>query len=328
MKTLPITAATLTATLAIALLACAPGTTARSEAPNGTSSPPATIGAPSAPAANPRALMTPELMLRMGAVKLDGPVPAYHSPGYEERARELQRLLAVGMRFYADSLALRAPIRLALLDAAHWQALPEQVPYGVPFYAMPANLVFLPASRDNVVTADYLMRRPDYSAAALARIAESGLSFEEGAFRTVDLIGYHELGHIYTHAYGIRPPTRWLSEFLATYFAYAVLAREMPALAALWDGMTPLPDSFQPRHTSLDDFERLYFGVGPENYFWYQGTFSSKVSEVFAARGLAFLREMREAFPVEGDRPSAAEALERVERVHPGFAAWARGLEG
>jgi hypothetical protein len=56
--------------------------------------------------------------------------------------------------------------------------------------------------------------------------------------------------------------------------------------------------------------------------------YAAKATEVFSARGLRFLFEVREAFPAGTDEPVPAhEVLERLERIHPGFLAWAAALQ-
>jgi hypothetical protein len=233
-----------------------------------------------------------------------------------------------GQRFFADSLGLRAEVHLAVLAEGDWSRI-TPTPYTVPFYSPGAKVIVLPATTAGIVVDDYLAARPHLPADRLRRIEAAGFSYEDGAHAMVDLIGYHELGHLYTPAYGIRPPGHWLNEFVATYFAYSFLRRARPHLAELWDGIVqPAPDA-RPAHTSRADFDRLYFGVGPENYFWYQGTFAAKVSGVFDQHGLGFLRALREAFPADrSEQLTDDEVMGRLERLHPGFGAWAARLEG
>jgi hypothetical protein len=303
------------------LLGCAQPTLHRTAQGN----PPAPAAAVAA--ADPSGGITLARIRSLGVEARPGTVSVYFTPGSGDRAAKLQQMLEEGARFFADSLQLRAEINLAVLTESDWAAL-TPVPYGIPFFSAPASIIFLPATLDGPIPTDYLTHRPNYSAASLEKIRASGRSFEEGARTTVDLIGLHELGHLYTRAFGIRPPSPWVSEFLATYFAYAFLRRQHPELASLWDGIVPLPASVQPQHTSLADFDRLYFGVGPQNYFWYQGTFAAKVTEVFSERGLDFVVAMRTAFPAgASEQLSGHEVLDRLERIHPGFIAWAAALE-
>jgi hypothetical protein len=280
-----------------------------------------------APAADPSDGLTVAALRDLGVETVPGDVPTYHSPGFAHRAATLQRMVEEGRRFFADSLGLLADVNLAVLSEEDWARI-TPIPYTIPFFSPGAALIVLPATTAGPIVDDYLDSQHRLPAARLQQIRDAGFSFEEGAHTMVDLIGYHELGHLYTRAYGIQPPGHWVSEFLATYFAYAFLRRAQPHLAELWDGIVqPAPDT-RPAHTSLTDFDRLYFGVGPDNYFWYQGTFAARVSEVFAERGLGFLGAVRDAFPAGTTDPLAGDqALARLEAIQPGFLAWAARLE-
>jgi hypothetical protein len=254
-------------------------------------------------------------------------VPTFHSPGYAHRAATLQRMVEDGRRFFADSLGLLADVHLAVLSEEDWSRI-TPIPYTIPFFSPGAALIVLPATTAGPIVDDYLDSQHRLPQARLQRIRDAGFTFEEGAHTMVDLIGYHELGHLYTRAYGIQIPGHWVSEFLATYFAYAYLRRAQPHLAELWDGIVQRAPDARPAHTSLTDFDRLYFGVGPDNYFWYQGIFAARVSEVFAERGLAFLAAVRDAFPAGTTDPLPGdEVLARLEAIQPGFLAWAAWLQ-
>jgi hypothetical protein len=64
--------------------------------------------------------------------------------------------------------------------------------------------------------------------------------------------------------------------------------------------------------------------MSPDNINWYQAIFLQQVAEVSRSKGLGFLKAVRDAFPVaESDSVSAVTVLERLERIHPGFRAWA-----
>jgi len=96
-------------------------------------------------------------------------------------------------------------------------------------------------------------------------------------------------------------------------------------------------EGVKPTHVSLEDFERLYSGVGVENYAWYQGKFEQRVARVYSAKKLKFLTEVRASFPQveKGEdwlqallkRPTPVEVtLRHLEKISPGFIAWAEGL--
>jgi hypothetical protein len=143
----------------------------------------------------------------------------------------------------------------------------------------------------------------------------------------VDLIGFHELGHLLVHPYGIATASPWLNEFLSTYFSYAFMSTNYPHLADMYMAFAVFPSSYQPGYTSLAEFDEHYIRVGFENYGWYQGIFAAKASEVFAHRGLGFLKDVRDAFPEGSENLSGTEVLNRLDNIYQGFLEWAAVLE-
>ena len=196
-------------------------------------------------------------------------IRVYYSPGYEKRALELRAMIEDAMQFYERKLQIKEEINLAVLTPDQWRQVGLQVPYGVPNVSSSPRVIFLPATTNNATTEANLSLKNKVSRQALKMIESSGFTYEEGASKSVDLLGLHELGHMYSTAHGINAANKWLDEFLATYFAYAYLRQRHPKLARLWEGVShAYVDSIEPKHTALEDFERLYFGVGLDNYGW------------------------------------------------------------
>ena len=286
-----------------------------------------------APEVSPLGGEATDLLARVQALRLasdSNRIAVHFAPEHRERALRDRALVEEAMAFYADSLAVRAPLTLAVLTREQWERAITWQPYGIPGVAGEPPVAFLPATDDNLAADDALALRAGMSAAARQMIEAHGRTFEEGARRYVGLVGLHELGHTYTQAFGIRPSHLWLNELLATYMAHAFLAQRHPELAMLWRGiLRGYTDAVTPDHRSLEAFERLYFGVGARNYIWYQARFQEMVERAYAARGLDFLRAVRDAFPASERTPvSLEEAVRRLERIQPGFAPWAAGLQG
>jgi hypothetical protein len=270
-----------------------------------------------------------ERMQELGIVRTPGEVPVHVSAGYEARGAELGELLAAAVRFYEGALGVRPPVELAVLGEADW-ARTTPIPYGFPhpFMGRP-NVVFLGAAFSNNAAVEDLRSRAGYASAEdHEKVRTAGLTWDEASGRLLDLVGFHELGHVYTRALGIRTHQRWFSEMLATYIGYAFVRSERPELALVWEGvLASLPASPRPDHTSLADFERLYLEVGIPNYQWYQGAFQVRVAEVYDAQGTDFVHRVREALPADTDeRLSTDDLLARLERIQPGFHAWADRL--
>jgi len=174
----------------------------------------------------------------LGIPSFKGKVTVYYSAGYEQRARELCVLVEEAQQFYEDHLQIKAEFTVAVLSRAGWERVAPEMPYGLPSVSADPQVVLLPATPDGVVVEGALALRGKAAAATLAKIEQAGFTFEEGAEKLIDLIGLHELGHVLTLAYGIRPPSRWSNEFLASYFGYAFLREKHPELANLFVAMT------------------------------------------------------------------------------------------
>ena len=99
-----------------------------------------------------------------------------------------------------------------------------KMPYGMSHILSDSPTAILPASKDNVMTTQFFAMKEHLPQAALDRFVEIGVAFDDAVpLFTMDLIGFHEIGHIYTREYGTWPTEKWLSEYIATYLAYAFM---------------------------------------------------------------------------------------------------------
>jgi len=125
--------------------------------------------------------------------------------------------------------------------------------------------------------------------------------------------------------------TKWFNEFLASYVGYAYLKTKVPSKAfsseIFWTvGLGNSPHTF----TKLDDFESKYDQLQekyPGNYGWYQLALDQRVIEVYAPSGVEYLREIRKEFPSGVQPLDSAQLLTKLERISPGWKAWAAHLE-
>lgn len=274
----------------------------------------------------------PELLDRVRALGLRsaraGRLTTWFPPALQARAEALGALVDDAATFFHVQLGIDGQLHLAVLTRAHWGALIRWQPYGIPGVAGRPPVVFMPAGDDGLAAEDALALQPRVAPATLQALAAAGYSYEAASRRYVDLVGLHELGHAYARRYGIWANCRWLDELVATYFAYAYLRHRRPTLAALWDGvLQAYVDAVRPTHRSLADFDRLYFGVGAQNYVWYQAQFQRRVRQVHEARGVDFLVDLRMRFGTPSPLTLAPEVvLQRLDAMLPGFTAWADSL--
>jgi hypothetical protein len=265
----------------------------------------------------------------LGVQSIPGALPLYASRGFETRARVLRDQLALALDFFEARLKIRPTVSLAVLARDDWQSAFEN--YGMPFsFPTAAPFVVMPAEHTLFDALAAPMRAQGLPSGATARaVARTGLSLEQGLNLAADDILFHELGHVLAGRYGLAQPNRWYGEFLAGYFAQAFLAEASrdPRVPAFSDALREWSAVQKPTYTTLEDFERLYSGVGNENYGWYQGQFEIRAAEVLKAHGLGFLARVKTAFP-EGTPQTlpVSEVLARLETVAPGFQAWARAL--
>jgi hypothetical protein len=256
---------------------------------------------------------------------LPGTIPAYYPAGSVDRAKQLQAILTRGVDFYRRELGVDQPVALALLGPAEWRAWNPQytAPGGAPYARMlpgvsrtpgrPPTMV-LPAQSGHALS-DIIRRMWTQS----PELAALGPSADSVADRYAALVGFHELGHVYTAADSVLPAEGWFNEFLATYLEYAFLRARQPDDARLWDTVcTALLNHLEPQQTSL---AKMHGGGGPDTYVWYHSSLQTRVREVYDAHGLEFYRKVRMRRREIGPH-AKAPLIQTLEPIAPGFLAW------
>lgn len=253
----------------------------------------------------------------------------YYTASHRRHARELQQFTAGELAFVRRELGVRLSLTLAVLDQKQWRLVEHQVPYPMPSVTGEPPVALLPASW---AAADRVFpKEAEVNPEVLQLVGKHGLTWLPAVHRAFDLVGGHELGHAVVDAYGIVPGTHWLNEMLASYVLCAYLHQERPDLLWLVTVLNEASRIDHPqRHTSLDDFELQYMAIltgDGDSYAWYQAQFIARLEQVYAHQGIGFLQQVRATFP-DGARFALgnAQTLERLERIEPGFRAWAASL--
>lgn len=292
------------------------------------------VAAPEAVTLRPQAVAL-DILQELGLESLPGPVPTYYSPGHRERAETLQGWLRDADEFFQSRLKIAPPFRLAVLTPEHWAAI-SPGPYGVPFVTDAYGLVVLPAVPElAVVTQIYSAARTSLPPAAAAELDALGVSYDDAVRQVLDLIGFHEVGHVYIAALGYRNDNtvRWLEELLATYAAYSYLAVAQPASITVWDALSEAVLGFvEPASRSLDDFGTLGVrGLGPAGYGWFQSHFNLRDAVIVQQRPQGTWFRQLAAHGLDQDTRAipTSELLRRLRGFNPGFTQWAddAGLE-
>lgn len=277
-----------------------------------------------------------EMLDELGLESLSGPVPTYFSPGSRPRAEQLQAWLRDADAFFQDRLEVAPTFSVAVLSEEHWAALFPS-PYGVPFVILgEPGLVVVPAVPERaVVTGIYAASRPGLPEEAAGDLERLGVSYEEAVLQIVDLIGFHEVGHVYIAALGYHEgnTARWLEELLATYAAYSYLDVADPSSIVVWNALSEALLGFvQPVSRSLDDFNTLYIqGLGPATYGWFQSHFNLRDDVIVRQRPRATWFRQLSGTGLDQDTRDVptSELLARLRGVNPSFTQWAAdaGLE-
>lgn len=273
-----------------------------------------------------------DAILSLRLESIPGDMPTFYSPHAKVRAKHLQRLLGGEITYYANRfhVALR-PVAMAVLDAEQWPKVADDEPYGMPSVdgASPPVIV-MPVSWNDVRWMVVPQRR-EVPTAMLREALVDGKTWSQVKFEGCDGIGTHEIGHSIIRQLGIDPQTKWFNEFLASHVGYAYLKAMEPGQALsneiFWTvGLGHAPHLF----TKLDDFETRYDELQrqhPGNYGWYQLALDQRVIEVHGERGVDYLLQIRKEFPTGAAKLGTAQLLERLEKISPGWKAWALRLE-
>lgn len=271
---------------------------------------------------------------------LPGRVPTYFSVGQQKRASEMKALSEEASAFYERSLGLKPELTLAAVSPKDWASLLDK-PYGLPTMrtgpcnrrgggatSPPQYVAIMPATVGGPIYEGWMALKDSLSPQAMTKLKKSGVEFEQGGKLLLDFVALHELGHAYAHGYGINSLSGFFAEHIGNYFAYAFLRstkerldkKVMAILVANVEGITPI-------HASLEKFETFQSREHPPTETWYNSVFTLKAAEVYERRGLAFLKDVREAFLGEKYGSITNEAiLSRLEKIQPGYIKWAQAL--
>ena len=264
----------------------------------------------------------------LGLDSTDVGIWVHHSQGSSERAVLLGAQMAGVKQYFADSLALEVPIRLALLNSDDFAQLGDwaDFPYGVPFVVR--GVAVSPSELGGGVVDLLTSLQPPPSTRRYRELQALEISYAEASQIFSDLLVLHEFGHVIAGNYGLNHSQAWFREFIATYFGYAYSRTLEPELARIWEVMSEvILDEHVPLHTTLEELNEKYFGVGLADYGWYQSQFVRLAKDVYDREGLNFLSRVRQELSNSNDqRESVPELLEVLERTSPDFVSWSRLL--
>jgi hypothetical protein len=253
-------------------------------------------------------------------------VQTYYSSGASKRASELAAWAEGSYLFLKEFFKVDADLTLLVLDSEDWKKR-TSIPYGVFF--SDRGVVHL-AADPIVETPAMKMLSPmfDNCPESLKEALASEVGFKENSFAHAIRILWDEFTvHEFTHAFCQKTRVffgaAWLGEFFADYTTHAFLKRfetkfskdlRMNEVLAkvIYEGGKPLV-----KHTSLEDFDELYLGVGVLNVFWYHGKFFLGVFELYERYGESFISNLIDTFKVTDEMIGR-----RIGKSCKGFEKW------
>jgi len=276
---------------------------------------------------------SPRKISDLGLPFLNGEVKTYYSNNFPERAAYLQEFIEEASYYLRkpEILGVKLDLGLAVLDREDWERW-TRMPYGMAHIQLGESPVaIMPATKDNILVNGALENKNQVSEEIIERLEYIGFSYEDATLvMFMDLLGVHEIGHIYSEAYETWPTEKWLSEFIATYLAYAFFRESRPKLAQLWDTMMDsMVKMNEHSFTTLADFEELYVRVGGSNYGWYQAKFSQRVREVYEKSGILFMHTLKKSLAENSEAEEGDPfRLKELDSFSGGFQEWATGPKG
>ncbi len=263
--------------------------------------------------------------------KQPGDVRLYYSACCRQRAMEVQSALEGCLHFYKEKLGVQVHLVAAVLDKSDYDRVigttpNPTAPYGMAGVSDARHIALIPATDDGIITKNLLAARNLATPETLNRLHLVHLTYEQAARRYILHAPLHELGHTLEYGYGIHAPTHWFDELLAHYIAYAYEKAKRPTTASIVEAFTTL--AVPPRtYTSLEDFESHYNKMDTANFTWYHRQFQARVIEIYTQQGVDFLTKMKAEFgAATSGEMSTTELLSKLERISPGFRAWAIGF--
>lgn len=256
-----------------------------------------------------------DLSLREGLIEVEGSdPPTFGSRGVEDRAGALAALAADAYDYLATLLGFRPSLQVLVLSETDWKSKGEAT-YGLPHSLFGKSSIVVAGTE-----APFWSQVAELIGAADRPELVSTYGEVDGRVslgRFFDLLAVHEMSHIFSGG-AMTFPRFWLSELFANLCLHAWVSERVPDSLPLLLTLARLGAKLPPsrwRHGTLEDFERLYVGVGNANYAWYQFRFHLEAAAVYERAGPDAIVRLYAAFHLDG-----AALAQRLAAVDPGLA--------
>ena len=250
------------------------------------------------------------------------PFPVLFSAGTQTRTKRVATRCERAHHYLKGVLEFDPTLRLLVLSPEDWAEYAAVQTYGMPHSAEGETLIVGAATADffqsiGRMLDDVLTPKQRAEMEAFYGMVDGKISMAPFA----DLLVVHELGHLFHEQVPFVFPRLWLMELFANLCLHTYVAEAEPEQLPVWtvlpERMMELPTD-RVRHRSLEDFEKLYAGVGPENYVWYQCGLVVAAKSIYEAAGVDGLRRLYQTFATQQGTLTDQQLAELLEaRVHP-----------
>jgi len=254
-------------------------------------------------------------------------VQTYYSPGTRERASQLASMAERSYAFLKGFFKADVDLALLVLNPEDWNKRQPTIPYGTPFADLGAVHFAAGIAKPLIeALAPVFANCPSkLKKSLISAVGQKEAAFSPAVQTFLDNLVVHEFTHGFCEKRRINFGAAWLSELFANYTAYAFLKRfeaeysnEVRIFETLsrifYEGGRPMV-----KHTSLEDFERLYVRMGLLNFVWYHGKFFIGVFELYSKYQESFINNLIDTFEVTDDI-----LAQKIGRSCKGFEQWLR----
>jgi len=268
-----------------------------------------------------------------GLTHLEGyPFPTYFSSGAKVRAESLSTIASDCIDFIQEFYKTNIEIKLLVLNEADYYERHPEGSYGL-IRGFDSLLWYPTCGEDNPVYADmfpYYVNSPSHLKQRLGELLpDSESPFLAACLMWWETYMVHEMYHNFSKADGVRIQLRWFDELFGDYINYSFLKRysdqyetELKVAEVYYELLYRGGHSVV-KHSSIEDFERLYLGVGNANYCWYHAWFNVGVFELYEMYGEAFIEKVNSLYKSEpGFDSSSAVLSDRLDRELEGYLSW------
>lgn len=239
------------------------------------------------------------LISSLNTEAIQGRVTTYYTPGNNKIATDLQRTITDAVNFYEKDFSGEFQIKLAVLDSAQWPS--EWIPYGFVFYDEGWIFMNTGMNYENFKKVYGLEKIYGHLESELKKKKVTDAKMIESFYKVYAI---HELGHYFiSRLSNAKSPDAWTNEFIATYFSYSFFKNyDQNSLKEFELFHRIHKDFYQPKYSSIEDFNKIYSGMGVENYVWYHSNFYFLVESLYDCYKDQFIPFYEELFPKNSEK--------------------------